>query len=449
MSRRLAFGLRTVLALILLIAGVSSLMLGVINLWRHGGSAGVQISRDTPTVSTTSAQISSERGMITVATEPILPPPPTAISSLTLPLPNASSTPIQAPPLLTYATPSPTSAAGLPTSRPSAGLSTPLTAPTVATTTPWPPDATSGGLYTLRQRLGAGSGVVPVTRDIADRLGFGWYLDWRLSPDGFRAPGLEYVPTIRFKEGQPSTDRQALLAAVEALPGALWLIGNEPDVKWQDNVRPDVYSRIYHDLYSLLKSLDPSCQVAIGGVSQPTPLRMRYLDSILDAYQVRYGEAMPVDVWNVHAFILREERDNWGVAIPPGMAEQTGRLYEIADHDNITIFRQQLVDFRRWMKERGQQEKPLIVTEYGILMPADYGFSPQRVERFMLDTFEFFRTAADQSLGYPADGGRLVQRWCWYSLFSEHYPTGNLVEIDSGELTPQGKAFREYSQSPP
>jgi hypothetical protein len=368
------------------------------------------------------------------ATEPILPPPPTTTSSPTLPLTSANPTPIQLSPSST------------------------LAAPILPTLTPWPLATTSRGLYTLRQRLGVGSGQLPVTRDIADRLGFGWYLDWTLDANRFRAPGLEYVPTIRVKEGWISTDGKRLLptlsAAVDALPGALWLIGNEPDVKWQDNVRPDVYAQLYHDLYTLLKSRDPTCQVAIGGISQPTPLRLRYLDLILEAYQTRYGEPMPVDVWNVHAFILREERDNWGVGIPPGMADRTGRLYEIADHDNMTIFRQQIVDFRRWMKERGQQDKPLIVTEYGILMPTDYGFSPQRVERFMLDTFEFFRTAIDPSLGYAADGGRLVQRWCWYSLFSARYPTGNLVRpavalMNSGELTPQGVAFSEYSHWPP
>ncbi len=453
MSRRLTFGWRTVLALILLIAGVSSLLLGVVNLRRHGQAVGSQILPDTPTASTMSAQIPSETDMVALATEPILPPRPTGTSSPTLPLMDASSTPIQPPALstrlLTSAIPSPASVTALMTSSPSAGFFSPLATPALPTTTPWPPAITGGGLYTLRQRLGVGSGLVPVTRDIADCLRFGWYLDWTLTPDGLRGPGLEYVPTIRLNEGQPSADRQRLLEAVETLPGALWLIGNEPDVKWQDNVRPDVYARVYHDLYTLLKSLDPSCQVAIGGVSQPTPLRIRYLDLIMDAYQMHYGEAMPVDVWNVHAFILREERDNWGVDIPPGMADQTGRLYEIADHDNITIFRQQIVDFRRWMQERGQQEKPLIITEYGILMPADYGFSPQRVEHFMLETFEFLRTATDPSLGYTADGGRLVQRWCWYSLFSTRYPTGNLVAIDSGELTPQGEAFREYSQSPP
>jgi hypothetical protein len=158
---------------------------------------------------------------------------------------------------------------------------------------------------------------------------------------------------------------------------------------------------------------------------------------------------MPVDVWNVHNFILREERDSWGVDIPPGMTEQTGVLREIADHDDLAIFRQQIVDFRRWMKEQGHQDKPLIVSEYGILMPADYGFPAQQVEQFMLATFETFRTATDPALGYPFDGYRLVQRWCWFSLGDLRYPTGNLVELDSGQLTPLGVAFGEYAHMSP
>jgi hypothetical protein len=252
---------------------------------------------------------------------------------------------------------------------------------------------------------------------------------------------------IRLKDGQPRPDGEALQAAIDAHPGAVWLIGNEPDVKWQDNVDPETYARMYHDLYHLLKKQDLTCQVAIGGISQPTPLRMRYLDRIMEAYQSMYGEPMPVDVWNVHNFVLREERDSWGVDIPPGMSEQMGALREIADHDDLALFRKQIVDFRLWMKERGQQDKPLIVTEYGILMPADYGFPPQQVEQFMLATFDFFRTAADPSLGYSADGHRLVQRWNWFSMADLRYPTGNLVDPDTGELTPLGKAFARYAYS--
>jgi hypothetical protein len=325
------------------------------------------------------------------------------------------------------------------------------------TDTPSASEAPSNTLYTLRQRMGVGGGGVLLTQDLAQQLGLGWYLDWRVDPGGTRSASVEYVPMIRVREDGFSLGSSApvlsgvegLLSAVSALPGALWLIGNEPDVKWQDNVTAEVYAQIYHDLYTQLKAWDPACQVAIGGVSQPTPLRLRYLDQILEAYQVRYGEPMPVDVWNVHAFILHEERDSWGVDIPPGMAEQTGRQREIADHDDLAIFRQQIVDFRRWMVERGQQEKPLIVTEYGILMPAEYGFPVDRVRRFMLGSFDFFRNTTDRALGYPADGYRLVQRWCWYSLADEQYPTGNLVDADTGELTPLGVAFGQYANSSP
>lgn len=302
-------------------------------------------------------------------------------------------------------------------------------------------------LLAPRQRLGAGSGSVAVDQDLAERLGLGWYLDWTVRGQAFRSAEVSYMPMIRLRGGQIVPDGEQLRAAARALPGALWLIGNEPDVKWQDNVTPEEYAAAYHRAYTLLKDQDPSCLVAIGGVSQPTSLRLRYLERILAAYEARYGRPMPVDVWNVHNFILREERDSWGVDIPPGMEEARGRLFEIDDHDDMEIFRQQIFEFRRWMKEQEQQNKPLIVTEYGILMPAEYGFPAKRVERFMLDTFAFFRSAADRSLGYPADGYRLVQRWCWYSVYDPRYPTGNLVEPDHNRLTALGHAFAEYASS--
>jgi hypothetical protein len=304
-------------------------------------------------------------------------------------------------------------------------------------------------MYELRQRLGVGSGTLPVTQEIARLLGFGWYLDWAARFDGYRSADMEYMPMIRIMDGEIVPGHSQLLAAVDALPGAVWLIGNEPDVKWQDNVLPDRYAEAYHELYYLLKGRDPTCQVAIGGVSQPTPLRLRYLEAVLAAYRARYGEPMPVDVWNVHNFILREERDSWGVDIPPGIPERSGRLYEIVDHDDMDIFRRQIRAFRGWMRERGQQDKPLIVTEYGILMPNDYGFPPHRVQQFMLETFEFFRTATDPELGYPADGYRLVQRWCWYSLADSRYPTGNLLSLDTAELTTLGEAFGKYARPSP
>jgi hypothetical protein len=407
-------------ALVLLAAGAALVFLAASRLWR-GTSPLTPSPVPTPVVSPEPSPTPAP-----TLTEPILPPPPTASASPFPSTPGASSTP-ELP--MASSTPPPATVTG---------------EPPPASASPLP---TSQGLLVPRQRLGAGSGSIVVDRGLARRLGLGWYLNWTVRPEAYRSSEVTYMPMIRLQGNQIRPDGEQLRAAARAMPGAVWLIGNEPDVKWQDGVTPEAYATAYHHLYTLLKEEDPSCLVAIGGVSQPTPLRLRYLERILAAYEQAYGQPMPVDVWNVHNFILREERDGWGVDIPPGMAEGGGRLFEISDHDDMAIFRQQIVNFRRWMAAQGLQDKPLIVTEYGILMPPEYGFPAERVKRFMLATFEFFRTAADPDLGYPADGYRLVQRWCWYSVYDSRYPTGNLVQLDDRALTPLGRAFAEYASS--
>ncbi|MFN2167268.1 MAG: glycosyl hydrolase, partial [Anaerolineae bacterium] len=358
-----------VVALGLLVAGTGLVLLGVWGLLAGDGLRIVMPSAGpSPVLATPSP----------TATEPILPPPPTLTRLPTLvAVDPAPSVPATSAPTAASSTPrlSPAPTQALPTASPTAIWTPTLTAEPHASpapsSSPLPTQAPSSQtLYTRRQRLGLGGVGAPMTQTLAQQLGLGWYLDWAARPDPFRSSQVEYMPMIRLRDGGtyfPSGD--ALLAAIDAQPGALWLIGNEPDVKWQDNTPSDLYAQLYHELYHLLKTRDPSCRVAIGGVSQPTPLRLAYLDQVLAAYEAQYGEPMPVDVWNVHNFILREERGSWGVDIPPGLQSNAGILREIADHDNLEIFRAQLVSFRRWMKDRGQQNKPLIVSEYGILMP--------------------------------------------------------------------------------
>jgi len=80
-------------------------------------------------------------------------------------------------------------------------------------------------------------------------------------------------------------------------------------------------------------------------------------------------------------------------------------------------------------------------------MPGDYGFPPDRAERFILETFEYLHTAVDPQLGYAADGHRLVQRWCWFSLADDRYPIGNLLSPGGQSLGPLEEAFREHTQA--
>jgi hypothetical protein len=286
----------------------------------------------------------------------------------------------------------------------------------------------------------------------------GWFLNWTtfyrasedLTPPGsstanpLEGLGMDFTPMVRTRTDRlvPSARELRILAA--RFPGRIWLIGNEPDVRWQDNVVPEVYAELYHEAYTAIKSVDPTAQVAIAGLSQITPLRLAYLNRIWAAYQERYGVDMPVDIWNMHVFVLREEAGNWGVGIPPGFDDvASGILWEIEQHDDLSFVEAQIRLMRQWMADHGQRDKELYITEYGVLMPPEYGFPPSRVIDFLIGSYDLFWTLRDPDLGYPADDHRLVQRWVWFSTRDPLYPTGDLFDQDGNPL-PVMRAINGY-----
>ena len=305
-------------------------------------------------------------------------------------------------------------------------------------------------------RLGVG-GTSAIAAYPIRALRLGWYLDWTTTPNPARPDDIAYHPMIRL--AQVGLDAYTSEPPLDDLPqivagrrGALWFIGNEPDrVAWQDSIEPGLYARAYHDLYFAIKQADPTAQVAIGAVVQPTPLRLQYLDKVLHEYERLYGRpapdepAMPVDVWNIHAFILQERScvaypaDCWGAEIPPGVDATEGMLYTIDDHDSLVIFKGFIETFRQWMADRGYRDRPLILTEFGILMPEDYGFGPARVNAFMSGAFEFLNSATGPN-GYAPDNNRLVQSWAWYSL-DDDLANGRLFDASTRQRTVFGDNF--------
>ncbi len=368
-----------------------------------------------------------------------------------LPSPTATATPEPLAPTRTPTpaateTPTPTL---LPSSPTSTRLPQPSATPTLApsaTPTPLPsatPVAPEADRYA--ERFGVAGPIGRVAGAQAAGLPFSVYLDWHTNAAPVEPAGIVYWQMVRLHTEGLVESWDTLAATVAARPGNIWVVGNEPDVIWQDNLTAPRYAELYHDVYTFIKERDPSALLAVAGVSQSTPLRRAYLDLVLDSYVARYGETMPVDIWTVHAFTLREEAGSWGVDIPPGLNATQGILYEIDDHDNLDHFQQNLIDFRIWMAERGYQDRPLAVTEFGILLPNDYGFPPQSVAAYLTATFDFLLTARHES-GYPADGNRLVQWWFWYSLEDDpdYYPTGDLYDSATGALTLLGQAYRDF-----
>jgi hypothetical protein len=291
-------------------------------------------------------------------------------------------------------------------------------------------------------------------------LRIGWYINYRADKTPTHPNGAEYAPIINFRQTGPDADDWAvrspadgdIASLVAGNPGGHFLIANEPDRRFvQDDLEPHVYANAYHALYHQIKALDPTAQIVAGNIVQPTELRLRYLDLVLASYRAQFGEAMPVDAWGAHNFILREMSCDydpltcWGAGIPPGMDDPYGELIEIDENDDMTRFTERIVAMRRWMRDRGYRYKPLFIDEYGVLFPFDFGYPPERVNDFMDATFNYMRDATNDNLGYPYDDNRLVQRFSWYS--SSHDPfefNGRLWNPDTLQLTEIGQNYASY-----
>lgn len=327
----------------------------------------------------------------------------------------------------------------------------------------------------------------PAQTDWLAPLGVGWYLDFS-AHEPRPLPGVEFGQLLWVRQNKndctyldsysvtpPLTD-SGLGALIASQPGALWIVGNEPDrgpdpgkctPRVQGDTHAEIYAQAYHDTYQFIKSRDATARVAIAGLVQVTPGRLQYLDKVWQAYQQRYQAAMPVDVWNMHLYILPEARPdgapngiaNVALGTDPALAirESGGdknqcansNVYCWAEHDDLTVFAQQVVAMRTWMKQHNQQAKPLILSEYSLLYPTtmqdEYQnyFTQARLTSFLNGTVNYLESATDASLGYPLDGNRLVQQWMWFSVnTSGAGSVSNLVTDDLTKLTDTGKAFQ-------
>ena len=339
-------------------------------------------------------------------------------------------------------------------------------------------------------------------RDIA-QLKAGWYLDYGATATFERPQGAVFVQSVYLHQnttcGRMIRDRVACpyvtpytytvapsIASIQAMarsvPGSVWLLGTEVDrvdygrdTRWghddvygpvapggHNEMMPELYAQAYRALHDALEEADPTAKVAIASVVQGTPLRIAYLNRVWAEYERLYHTGMPVDVFNVHAFIIKEDCNDHGADVPPGSGDCQGKCCATdrdyctdLHHINLRLFDEYIRAYRQWMKDHGQQNKPLIVTELGVAYRYDwppyqgtYYETPQVVVDWLRATFDYMLNTKDSNLGLPADGGRLVQAWAWFSLDGgiegDKHPS--LLNPD-GTLSPVGQAFAEWSRT--
>ena len=301
-----------------------------------------------------------------------------------------------------------------------------------------------------------------------NKLPVGWYIDYGAHINPTKPNGINYAPVIRLEQTGPDADDYTyspnsthILTTVANNPGVMWFISNEPDRRvYQDDIEPHVYAAAYHELYNLIKTADPTAQIYAGTIVQPSPIRLEYLDLILDAYEEQNGgQAMPVDGWSIHNFLLNEvscdhdPNNCWGAEVPPGMDDPHGEILTVEDNINIDLFKERILDFRQWMFDRGYGDLPLSVSEYGVLIPDTYaGFDPASVNVFMNATFDYMLNTTDPVLGDPNDNRRLVQTFSWYSTghpddtFNGYLFSGTTFPWG---LSSMGQNFANYADSLP
>jgi hypothetical protein len=217
---------------------------------------------------------------------------------------------------------------------------------------------------------------------------------------------------------------------------------------------------------------------------QVTPGRLQYLDKVWNAYLQAFGKPIPVDAWTMHVYVLPEVLSdgitpngiaNVALGTNPALGKRGANgnavlcseddVYCYAEHDDVSIFAEQVKAMRQWMADHGQKEKPLLLTEYSILYPyvIDQGgtcflsdefgqcFTPERVNSYMTQTFDYLNNqAVDGALGYSMDGNRLVQQYMWFSVYVDENSEGrvsNLVENDLVTLTLLGQNFKDHVAS--
>lgn len=292
-------------------------------------------------------------------------------------------------------------------------------------------------------------------------------LDWRLDNPIELPETIDYLHVVRLSDAEYSNSLSLLPSAIDANPAEVWIIGNEPDRStYQDSISPEVYAARYFEVASMIRALDPEAKLGFGSVVQPTPLRLCYLDQTLLALDALSGSRSNslalIDIWSIHAFILNEQEGAWGAGIPVGIEENecegSSDALEITDFSqthSISIFQNLITSFRTWLALRGEQDKPVWITEYGSLLPSidppsgiNYvNVSEEETTAFMLATFDFLLNANDEGIGQPEDDNHLIQRWIWYSLNDHLYSFGgSLLNPDDGLTTTiVGEHFKQYT----
>ena len=235
-----------------------------------------------------------------------------------------------------------------------------------------------------------------------DAIGPVWYMDWKWETPTIE--GHERLYVIRCWEAR--ANRVAIQRAMWASGEAWWSLGNEPNDPNQDNVSPDQYAELYHIL-EVSQELAPRIHIVPAGIGNAD---WQWAEAFRKAFYERYRRYPRVDAWNIHNYILEAGQDP----------------YDGGE------FERRIEAFRAWMVRIGDGDKPLLLTEFGVLYGDGCCGRP-------IDPPEKILTFMHESVNWLVES-EAVSAWAWFSTRSEPY-NGDLMTA-AGALTDLGKRYR-------
>lgn len=256
------------------------------------------------------------------------------------------------------------------------------------------PTLTGSPKTSAKKGVGRGWGV-GATEQLA-QLGVSWSYSWGLSAKYFADP-IEHVPMIWGKDYNVET----VADLASTYPGRSWLIWNEPDYWQQANIAPAQAAQIYRGLRSLIKGVDPTARLIVGGVYN---LNLGWLTSFRNEYWALYGEWPVVEGWHVH-------------------------YYRGPTDYNSALWRQDMDAVRTWMAANGGTVE-VWLTEFGSLN------SDAAAAQIMQEQVPWL------------DAQPWVTRYAWFATYANGPGcpscTGSLLQPDAlgGALSDLGVLYR-------
>jgi hypothetical protein len=279
-------------------------------------------------------------------------------------------------------------------------------------------------------------------------LGASWFHNWRVQAP-YHLDGMDFYPMVgAYGDLMGNETETSIRNAINQRPsnypdGTTWIISNELeyDIFTTKNgvplnppraITPAEYAEKYKKYRDIIKSINPTYKTAIGFINAIAETGRPYvLTDFTSAIDTLYGHPadLPIDCYNLHTYAFGRSID-----------------FEITFQTTVNRYREAMASI-------SEREKPLIITELGVLEGVYVTDIPESyVLDFQTRAFDWLRSATSATTGMPSDGNHLVQRWAWFALTSWH-PSDDykwhrtaLFDIDTTAITNLGQAYSDYVQ---